>query len=290
MLLRRCQGSRLSQRLYLIYSANFTGQGDTVVKLIRDFTLWIGNFTVLPGEKGVKTTLKESVYKLTRGRLFDDEIGETPPGMLGENNERVKNNKGEDDGHLPKNNPESAAQRVAGDKAGQETRRAEEQGKGNDELPENRREYHCLLIKELSKVMKHLNSSPPRKYTFDEWAWYLKLIGEDESSADTHRKALRKPRPDGEGLGTAMNDEDRNVKWSWVGNRSPLMGNKEEAEWVLERLTATLDRELEAIRREEMEGTGDWADGGKMAKQRSKNGPSMDSSRTVTRENDKGDA
>jgi hypothetical protein len=62
--------------------------------------------------------------------------------------------------------------------------------------------------------MKHLNSSPPRKYTFDEWAWYLKLIGEDENSADTHRAALRKPRPDGEGLGAALADQNKEVKWS----------------------------------------------------------------------------
>jgi hypothetical protein len=42
------------------------------------------------------------------------------------------------------------------------------------------------------------------------------------------------------------------------------MGNKEEAEWVLERLTKRLERELEDMRREEEEGTGDWAPGGKM--------------------------
>jgi len=34
------------------------------------------------------------------------------------------------------------------------------------------------------------------------------------------------------------------------------MGNKEEAEWVLERLTTTLNRELEAMRREELEKEG----------------------------------
>jgi len=31
------------------------------------------------------------------------------------------------------------------------------------------------------------------------------------------------------------------------------MGEKEEAEWVLDQLTKTLERELEAIRREELE-------------------------------------
>lgn len=105
--------------------------------------------------------------------------------------------------------------------------------------------------------MKHLNSSPPRKYTFDEWAWYLKLVGEDESSAETHRAPLTKPKGDGE---VAMMDGNKDIKWSWIGNRSPLMGNKEEAQWVLTRLTRTLDRELEEIRKEEMERFGDKAE------------------------------
>jgi potassium channel subfamily K len=192
-----------------------SNMGDTIVKGIRDLTLWIGNFTVLPGEQGVKATLKESANKLTRGRFFDDEIQEQPPGMLGESKRR--GNETDEDGdedHHPKNDPESAAQRVAGDNAKSETVRAKKQGEGGDEIPKSKRHYHVVLIKEIGKVMKHLNSSPPRKYTFDEWAWYLKLIGEDENSADTHRAALRKPRPDGEGLGAALADQNKEVKWS----------------------------------------------------------------------------
>jgi len=155
--------------------------------------------------------------------------------------------------------------------------------------------------------MKHMNSQPPRKYTFDEWAWYLALIGEDESSTETHRRALRKVKKGekGEGLGTATEgdlddgkgyngeageeglgglgekavaqdpdfrrdqekrkkeedggggNEEGVTKWSWVGNRSPLMGNKEEAEWVLERLIKTLQRELDSMRKEELEKKGE---------------------------------
>jgi len=192
-----------------------SNMGDTIVKGIRDLTLWVGNFTVLPGEKGVKATLKESANKMTRGRFFDDEIQEQPPGMLGESKREGENESDDDeDGHHPKNNPESAAQRVAGDNAKSETARAEKQGETGDEIPKSKRHYHLVLIKEIGKVMKHLNSSPPRKYTFDEWAWYLKLIGEDENSADTHRAALRKPRPDGEGLGAALADPNKEVKWS----------------------------------------------------------------------------
>lgn len=233
-----------------------SNMGDTIVKGIRDFTLWIGNFTVLPGEKGVKTTLKEAAHDLTKGRAFSESLT-TPPGLLGETNKRVKdsskNNEEHDDGQ--KNDPESAAQRVAGDTADREDTHAKKKAGSDDALPSSKRQYHCILIKEIGKVRTHLNSSPPRRYTFDEWAWYLKLVGEDESHADTHRKAPRKPRPDGEGLGAALGEDDdgraQKVEWSWVGNRSPLMGNKEEAEWVLERLTRTLERELQEVMKEE---------------------------------------
>jgi len=185
-------------------------------------------------------------------------------------------------------------------------KKAQEQGKSDDEraMPKSKRHYHAMLIKEISSVMQHLNSSPPRKYSFDEWAWYLKLIGEDESSPETHRKAVRKPKRTSDELGTAVGqrlDEDKKVKWSWVGNRSPLMGNKEEAEWVLERLTKTLERELEAMRREEEEGRGDWAPGGRMEgrdsmfrdgdgeEQTGEEGPSMESSHAVTQEREDGE-
>jgi potassium channel subfamily K len=262
-----------------------SNMGDTIVKGIRDLTLWVGNFTVLPGEKGVKTTLEQTARKLTKGRMFDKDV-ETPPGILGETNKRAKGEDDDETGH--KNDPESGAQRVLGDRADRETASAGEKAADNDDLPKSKKHYHLILIKEIGKVMKHLNSSPPRKYTFDEWAWYLKLVGEDESSAETHRKAPKKPRPDGEGMGAAMGEKDGEVKveWSWVGNRSPLMGNKEEAEWVLERLTMALERELEAVRREEaeMEAHGttrdsrqDEMDG--TGRQRSERDASMDSKR-----------
>ena len=242
-----------------------SNMGDTIVKGIRDLTLWVGNFTVLPGEKGVKTTIKESANALSKGKIFSG-TKETGPGLIGESNKRKDDEdpNGEKTNNN-KNDPESAAQRRASGMAERENTSANKKAESNDELPKSRRHYHVILINEIGKVLQHLNSSPPRKYTFEEWAWYLKLVGEDESSAETHRKAKLKPRADGEGLGAALPpDEDENgqigidekVEWSWVGNRSPLMGNKGEADWVLERLTTTLGRELENMRREEEEKEG----------------------------------
>jgi potassium channel subfamily K len=132
---------------------------------------------------------------------------------------------------------------------------------------ESRRHYHCVLITEIQKVIRHLNSSPPRKYTFDEWAWYLKLIGEDESTSATHRKVPLKPEVDGEGLGSAttnVNKDDENFNWSWVANRSPLIGDQEEAQWVLGKLTKVLDCELYAIRAEELQAERDGMESGEI--------------------------
>lgn len=120
------------------------------------------------------------------------------------------------------------------------------------DVPTDPYDYHLLLIDEISRVTQHLKSRPPRKYDFHEWAWYLKLIGEDESSADTHKKAVpkskKKGKDQGQGAEGGVEDEPEKLQWSWVGSRSPLMGSQEEAEWILEKLEQKLAGELRAAR------------------------------------------
>lgn len=119
-------------------------------------------------------------------------------------------------------------------------------------VPIDPHDYHLLLIDEISRVTQHLKSRPPRKYDFHEWAWYLKLIGEDERSADTHKKAVPKSKRKGKDQDQAAEggarDEPEKLQWSWVGSRSPLMGSQEEAEWILEKLEQKLAGELRAAR------------------------------------------
>jgi potassium channel subfamily K, other eukaryote len=124
-------------------------------------------------------------------------------------------------------------------------------------LPTTRAEYHYILISEIASVTKHLKSKPPKKYTYAEWAWFLKLIGEDESSAETHRKA--NPHVHGKKLAKADSNTTNKTgggqteKWSWVGSHSPLMGSQEESEWILQKLTGRLKQELDGVRREHLE-------------------------------------
>ncbi|KAK1759579.1 outward-rectifier potassium channel TOK1 [Echria macrotheca] len=124
------------------------------------------------------------------------------------------------------------------------------------EIPSNKADYLVTLAEEIGRVMQHLKSNPPRKYTFPEWAWYLRLIGEDEGDAERHRKAHphthrkdKKEKKDGEGGEDALKLQ-HTESWSWVGSRSPLMGSKEEAEWILEKLVKKLTEELRGVRRE----------------------------------------
>ncbi|KAI1304011.1 hypothetical protein F5Y03DRAFT_180414 [Xylaria venustula] len=140
-----------------------------------------------------------------------------------------------------------------------EKRKIEEQqdGKGiPDELPKTRTEYHLTLIDEIRRVSQHLQHSPSRKYTYQEWAWYLRLIGEDESDASTHRKPIKKPhlldhdtltqpaKKDDVVPNIGNRQEQPKTQWSWVGHLSPLMDTREEAEWILDKLTQKLRQEL----------------------------------------------
>ncbi|KAF5526267.1 Outward-rectifier potassium channel TOK1 [Colletotrichum aenigma] len=225
--------------------------GDTVVKAVRDATLELGNVTILPGERGFRKELLALLDRWTCGVIFKgplmDEEDELPPGFLG-NAHRMEQGSSEED-----DNDTDAYSSVPDPTSGRQ------QSRGRDPtapLPSSRAEYHFLLISEIAAVRQHSKQKPAKKYSFAEWAWYLKLIGEDESSSATHRKARphihskKKKRS----RRRKVRDEDMECpdedKWSWVGSQSPLMGSLEECEWIIEKLTEKLRDELDVVRGE----------------------------------------
>ena len=223
-----------------------SNMGDTVVKGIRDLTLYLGEFTVLPGEAGARTRLRQAAKKL-KNRDFlkqkDDTIMDDPPGLIGEK---------EDDSDSEKQGVGAAihaTDRMAHHLEEAELMQAEEARKHGDKIGEDMHHYHYLLVRELRNVMKHIKEQPPRKYKYEEWVWFLKLMGEDEGSAEMHRTApveVKRPKGTQPDMQQGQTDgKDKHKKaWSWIGNRSPLMGEQEEAEWVLERLGITLEKAL----------------------------------------------
>ncbi|KAI1275584.1 hypothetical protein F5Y07DRAFT_369732 [Xylaria sp. FL0933] len=279
--------------------------GDTVVKGIRDATVLLGNITILPGEHGYKMDIKHFLSRLSFGVLFSEmTIHESPPGFLGaaqpHSNEDEDEDDSMDDGsraaegrgndeekacNSPKTSPEPSSRRSNGRNAPKsilsklksikDESMKPKNGKIGpadgkdipDKFPKTRAEYQLTLIDEIRRVSQHLRHEPSRKYTYQEWAWFLRLIGEDESDASTHRTPIKKPhlidnkkrgqRGEGQdnGTGPGNMEENSRPKWSWVGHLSPLMDTREEAEWILDKLSLRLRQELrEAV--EQREGNG----------------------------------
>ncbi|PNY18447.1 Outward-rectifier potassium channel TOK1 [Tolypocladium capitatum] len=270
--------------------------GDTVVEFVRNATIHLGNITILPGEEGFTGNIKYVARQLTLGRAFkstndvleDVERQQQPSEKSTPSTSKAKEEGGTTNG---------ASSSIISDAQGQAsrsgpsllfpitTRRRRSLSRIRhklDDLPTGN-DLHLLLISEIQAVSKHMHKAQPRRYSFEEWAWYLGLIGEDERDPDSHRKAKSKEthkrkrkrkrthrhrrgrrhphhqehEEEGEEGGGDHHDaqhetdvEDEQLKWSWVGHRSPLMGGQEESEWILERLMDRLKESLWMTKRD----------------------------------------
>jgi potassium channel subfamily K, other eukaryote len=247
-----------------------SNMGDTVVKVIKDFTIYLGEITVLPSDEGgLNDRLKYGLYKITGGKVGNEvgdknspDIGDKPPGVV--NMPSQNHQRG------PKQDDVESARHVA-DNLENEEKRAEKNARNRgDKIAEDEHHYRHLLISEMKKMYSFVNAEPAKKFTYDEWAYYLRLLGEDERDQRYHRRAPVKAnrrndesKADGSRFSSSEDDEENESgneddapvnpfakdkddikEWSWLGNRSPLMGGKDEAEWILEELFAVLERHL----------------------------------------------
>ncbi|GKU19192.1 unnamed protein product [Fusarium langsethiae] len=262
--------------------------GDTVVKLIRDGTLRLGNVTILPGEEGsFSSDLKYIIHRCTFGYAFPDY---TEPAQSPHISKKPSTQDSSGDAAAAFVDMEQGPDQD-NDSRGRSRHPRTGDGGPYDERPDHSRHnstfttqvrrslsrlrdahkdlpaganFHFLLISEIQALTAHLKSPKPHKYSFEEWAWYLKLIGEDESSADTHLKAQPKPKnhhrhhhskkiDDSPEKDTGENTGSEHVTaWSWVGIRSPLMGSQEETEWILDRLMERLRESLSSEGRKQV--------------------------------------
>ena len=269
--------------------------GDTVVKFVRDATIRLGNITILPGEDGFTGNAKYVTNRLTMGHTFQ---GATAGIREHEEHQRRMKSLHGATGH-PVNDEGKHAEQSNGSSNRQGSVKSSgsqkdlKRGRSRLLSPESKyplgrrslsrvrdrlndlptgTEFLLLLVKEIEAVSQHLREPGPRRYTFDEWAWYLGLIGEDESDPDNHRKATPKKkekrgkhhhhsahaRRKGKETHEAADEtptvgemqarldavEEDPLKWSWVGNRSPLMGGQEESEWIQDKLMERLQESL----------------------------------------------
>lgn len=218
---------------------------DTVVAAFSDLTVWIGSLTVLPDERGFKATLKSFLRQFASGHIDAGEFNkDTPPGILGE----FANPRHNIPAPASSDLSSDITDRLAAHLEEEEINDAATNTEG-DILERDVRFYHLVLAREIRTLMRDLNASPPKRYTWQEWEYYLRLMDNadpngDGSDADLEEKHLV-PAPLRQSSTIAAFKQARAERtYSWLGEQSPLLSWRSETEWILERLGVTLEREL----------------------------------------------
>jgi potassium channel subfamily K len=88
-----------------------------------------------------------------------------------------------------------------------------------------------LIAKEIRGLLDDVSVSPPRTYTFEEWARFLKLLGVKHREKDL--------------IGGSQNGNEVDENgWSWLQDDGPLFGTQTETEWLLQKLSKRLEDSL----------------------------------------------
>lgn len=272
-----------------------SNMGDTIVQWFSDITLWIGSVTVLPGEQGARATMKSlaSEWASMTSNAFKHWsppglAGDVPPGHTMHHEKRL--NATDHENRMMDRLAERLSDHMDMHEEGLKYGHA---SSGHDEIESDMNFYHYILAREVRNMMKDLSASPPKKYSWEDWEYFLKLMGNEEDPEDypgqkvpdimVPAPLMAAPSEGTTGSDATMTDgavdRDEEVQewkkaheankhlrrhperrrrhntamdlqdWSWMSSKSPLMSTKSEAEWILERLGAALERELNRQRK-----------------------------------------
>ncbi|KXT12299.1 hypothetical protein AC579_5648 [Pseudocercospora musae] len=225
-----------------------SNMGDTFVKWFADVTNWIASVTVLPEQKGVRTMIQEMF-----GRF-------TAPGILGMAD---TDSKKMSPAEHRRRTMIRLAERLEGHIAREELEAALSADAEHDTLDRDIHFYHYILSRQ-----KHANVLVPdalrqpeelfspgafsrahdtpvaggmdgsgeraNSCTSDET-----MAADKEKAGQSKKKRRLRRRPTEDPLGD----------WSWLSDKSPLLSAKSEAEWLIDRLSAALERELNRQRK-----------------------------------------
>jgi len=258
-----------------------SSMGDTVVKGVKDATIWLGEISFLPSTEGsTRDKLKVGAYRATLGKFRSG-------GPEGNDQEKADYEEEQDEewANFKQLHPGLAKifepadrkkvdhrnhailDRLAEAWASTEEEEGKEPRTKQDQRIRAEHHYRHLLISQIPKLYDDTKLTTPKKYSFAEWSFYLRLIGEDESDSSLHRRARPKPKghphnqekhaadhgppqPKPPSSGQREETSHTKLKWSWIGPYSPLMEDKDEAEWILERLFQRLDESLATQKRD----------------------------------------
>lgn len=253
-----------------------SNMGDTVVKGVKDATIWIGEITVLPSNEA--TVLERLRYGLLKS-LFGKRVARTKHEQR--RNERQQKQQDPEDGPHVEEPPGrilgtkflrrrhkhreavDASDRLAAnfEKSEKEDERlAQLQGNKTAEMEHHRRR---ILLEEIRKVYRDVSAPEEKQYSYEEWAFYIKLLGQDENDSKyhlqphteddapgshsdhtKHRQSHDSPERERYEIPKTGPIDEQRVVWSWIGQKSPLMDPKSEPEWLLDKLFRKLEGSL----------------------------------------------
>ncbi|KAF3920423.1 hypothetical protein ABW20_dc0104200 [Dactylellina cionopaga] len=202
--------------------------GDTVIVMIKNLTLWLGEWTVLPEEKLNELGGKNRWLKSERRRRQQQRQQQESS----QNTQEEKRRKNQDlDDQL--NDPEDAEEKRQLQRIGTGLVNEEEkESKGHEHVRDSMALIHHDLAIAVQKLLPDLTAKPPKQYSFEEWSGYLKLINSPDLEPQEKSTHMNAPRMEGK------NEEK---KTNWLGEDSPLMSRQSETEWLLTKLCSRLE-------------------------------------------------
>lgn len=212
--------------------------GDTVVKGIAEATNWLGSLTIAPGDKDFWQQVRQNIHVATGGLLFKSQKANRKKKKL------IMHESKEQDDRIGKF-PDLLFARL------REAERRDIETYGRDKIRDEAERdnafYQYLLVKEVRSVLADVRAKAAISYTYDEWAYFLMLLGHDEESEKLHSRQYNRPKKDDEDapqVGRIVDHDGNAREWSWLSLRSPLMSQMSEPEWVLHRLLEQLHGEM----------------------------------------------
>jgi len=222
--------------------------GGTIVSIIAELTALIGSLTVAPTDKEFWRRLRRNIDIVFGSRKHPTNNNAK---LDKENLHIIKKKKGS---HHDKTRLGRWHELLRSRLTESEQDAIDKYGREHGESSEQRNVffYHFLLTKEIRAVLRDSQMDKDKTYTYDEWAYFLKLIGHDEEDAELHTKQYNKPKRDDEAgpqAGRIVDHDGKPKEWSWLSLRSPLLSQMTEPEWICDRLLKKLQSEMRFDRR-----------------------------------------
>ncbi|KAH9828842.1 putative potassium channel isoform 2A [Teratosphaeria destructans] len=159
-----------------------SNMGDTFVRWFSDATLWLGSITVLPTEKGFEASTR-TILRRVSAYIQQACSHFTLPGFFGgtpnmKHEERMSSEEHE------RQVMDCLAERLTSHIEREERDEARQADREGDELERDTRFYHYVLARECRNLQKDLGNIPNKQYTWQEWEYFLKLIGNEDDSSN----------------------------------------------------------------------------------------------------------